>query len=430
MDHKVTEHELTGGARLLAVQIPNTITFYWGSFFRAGWRFITNEPYELPHIAEHMAFTGTKSYPDDIAFKVEIERDGTYYNASTSSNQVSYYFVGSREEIKRIIPLNMSQIYEPLYRKEHVKQEQQVITREMSRYKENDNWRANYNAWHLINPRTNPDIDKRISEIATITVEDMRTYHKKFYGTANTAFVLAGDYSDAELTEIIALVNEQLKDRPKGELHKFEPEEFGDFGGKIMTLAPYRDNQSVFLLQFVRPGLDEVAEPALAILSTMCTGGMSARLHYRARQAGLTYGIGSGSNTSPDQTLFAVSSQTSLEQLKPLVELAVKELADLGGGGFTDEELARAIGFRVGATRRGRQTAPQYAGWYADRFMVNMPQESPEDWVAKLQAVDRQAVLDAYKKYIRLDTSLLTLVGKDLDKKVDDYEAVLDKYLA
>lgn len=429
MDHKVSEHELVGGARLLAVQIPNTITFYWGSYFRAGWRFIGDKPYELPHIAEHMAFTGTKTYPDDIAFKVEIERDGTYYNASTSRNLVSYYFVGSREEVKRIIPINMSQIYEPLYREENVKQEQQVITREMNRYKENDNWRASYSAWRTINPATNPDIDKRIAEIATITADDMHAYHKKFYGTANTAFVVAGDFSDTELTEIIELVNAQLKDKPRGELQQFEPERFGEFGGKVMTLEPYRDKQSVFLLQFVRPDLDEGSEAALSVLSAMCTGGMSARLHDRSRKAGLTYGIGSGSNTNPDYTLFAVSSQTSLEQLEPLVELAVKELADLGAGGFSDEELARAIGYRVGNTRRSNQTAPHYASWYAGRFMVNMPQESPEDWVAKLQAVSRQSVLDAYAQYIRRDSSLLTIVGKGLDKKIDRYKAILDKYL-
>ncbi len=59
MQHEVSEHELNGGARLLFVNIPNTISFYWASFFRAGNRFVDHDKYELPHLAEHLAFERT-----------------------------------------------------------------------------------------------------------------------------------------------------------------------------------------------------------------------------------------------------------------------------------------------------------------------------------------------------------------------------------
>src|SRR5436309_1033179 len=120
MQHEIGEHKLVHGARLLTIQIPNTITFYWTSSFKAGYRFVEPHSYELPHLAEHLAFEGTRTYPDALAFKVEIERDGTYFNAATTYDYVSYMFSGSRQELQRIFPINMSQIYEPLYREEAV----------------------------------------------------------------------------------------------------------------------------------------------------------------------------------------------------------------------------------------------------------------------------------------------------------------------
>jgi predicted Zn-dependent peptidase len=430
MEHTVTEHKLEGGAKLLTVQIPNTITYYWASNFRAGFRFVPEHKYELPHLAEHLAFAGTTSYPDALKFKSQIEQDGTYYNAHTGLNLVWYDFVGSRDELERVIPLNMSQIYEPLYEPHRIQQEQDVITQELGRYKEDDNWRLGYKLLHDMVPEFNPDIDARITNIQKISRDDILAYHQQYYGAANTSFVLAGDFSGKRVEGVIAELNRHLKQRPAGEIQPIVAPKLAGYGGKVHAYTPYRENQSVFVLRFVLPGRDDDSAPALRIMSTILTGGLSSRLQRKAREAGLTYGISAGFSTTEDMTIFSVSSQANLEKLPALVELAATELAAIGAGEFGDDELARAQGFIAGGIRRSYQTPASLAEWYDTDFVYGRPLESPEQWIARVRAVDRAAIDAAYKKYMRHGNSVLGMVGKDLDKQTDEYAAIVGRYFS
>jgi predicted Zn-dependent peptidase len=428
MQHEVSQHELVGGAKLLAINIPNTITFYWASNFRAGYRFVPTELYEMPHLAEHLAFTGTKSFPDSLKFKTQVEQDGTYYNAHTNYDLVWYDFIGSRDELNRIIPLNMSQIYEPLYEAERIAQEKAVITQEMGRRQEDDNWRLGYLLTHSMIPARNPDIEERIKNIQNITRDDILEYHRANYGTANTAFIVAGQYDDKAVARIVGQLNEQLAGRPPGVSQNFAKPEFADYGGKVYAYEPFRESQSVFGLQFTMPGRDDEHIAALRVLSVILTGGMSARLHRKAREAGLTYGISAVSGTSDDDTGFAISSQTGVEKLEALILMSAEELADTGNGGFDEEELERAIGYITGGIRRSYQTPASFANWYAGDFIYGRKLESSEEWIARVQAVDRPAIKCAYDRYMKRSNMTLSMIGKGLPGQIEKYRNLVYHY--
>ena len=427
MDHKVSQHELAGGAKLLVIQIPNTITFYWGSIFKAGFRHVPQDKYELPHLAEHLAFAGTKKYPTPDSFKSEVERDGTYYNAFTSTDFVWYEFVGARDEIQRIIKLNMSQIYEPLYIDERIDQEKAVITQELSRNKENDAWRlGNYELSNLMD--IFPDIDHRIAKLKDITRADIKNYHAERYSVAGTSFILAGDYSEKELQAIIAMLNDELVDAPKGKAPKFNTVGFKDYGGKVFGYEPFSDQQSLFSLKFTIPGKDELNDPALRLISTLLTGGMMGRLFRKAREGGLTYGIGSGAYASVDYTSITTSSQSSLDKLKPLIKLACEEISAIGRGEFSDDELERAIGYKVGTYLRSIQVPNQFANWYFDDFVHGEKLMGIDEEVKKVKSVTRLDIQRAYNKYFKLENMTLNMIGKGLSTQTDEYKKLVTQY--
>lgn len=427
MEHKVSQHELTGGAKLLAIQIPNSITYYWGSFFKAGFRHVPIDKYELPHLAEHLAFAGTKTYPTPDSFKSEVERDGTYYNAFTSTDYVWYEFSGARDEIKRIIKLNMSQIYEPLYKEDRIAQEKAVITQELNRYKESDNWRlSNFELSNLM--KNLPEIDDRIIKLQEITKEDIKIYHGDRYSVAGTSFILAGDYGDSELKEIICLLNNELSKAKQGKVTSTATAEFKNYGGRVFGYEPYSDLQCLFSLRFTIPGKDMEHEAALRVVSTILTGGMMGRLYRKAREAGLTYGIGSGAFASSDYTSLSISSQSSLDKVKPLVKLACEELTAIGKGDYTDEELERAIGYKVGSYVRTVQLPSQFANWYFDEFLHNEKLTNVEEEVAKIKSVTRMDIQRAYNKYFKFENMTLNMIGKGLSKKASEYKKLVSEY--
>ena len=427
MEHKVSQHQLTGGAKLLAIQIPNTITFYWGSFFRPGFRHVDKDKYELPHLAEHLAFAGTKTYPTPDSFKSEVEKDGTYYNAFTSTDYVWYEFVGASSEVKRIINLNLSQIFEPLYHQERIEQEIAVITQELSRNKENDSWRLSQNDWGNILAHYT-DVDHRIAKLAEITKSDIKKYHNERYSVSGTSFVLAGNYTDQELEDIIDLLNKRLGKVPTGNEPSLKPVEFKNYGGKVFGYEPYSDRQSMFALRFTGKGKDEENDPALRIMSTILTGGLMGRLHRKARESGLTYGIGSAGSTSPDYTSFAVGAQTSVDKLKPLIELSCIEITAIGEGEYGDDELERAIGYKVGGYLRSMQTPAQFANWYYDDFIQGDRLIGVEEEVERIRSVTRQDIKRAYDKYFNRGNITLNIIGKGFSKSTDEYDSLIKNY--
>lgn len=431
MQHETKVYELDSGARLLVVNIPNTISFYWASHIRGGFNYAPTAIYEMPHLLEHLAFEGTKSYPDSYKFKAEVEKNGAYYNAFTGRDFVWYEFAGNPEEMGRIVDINFSQMFEPLLDSERIEQQQKVIRQEWSRNKENDAHRSNYYNWLAIKPTAYPDIDERMATVQRVTSEDLKEFHAEHYVAANIDFVVAGDLNRASVKSLISQLNRHLSKIPKGQQHAFKEIPFGDFGDKVVTKEPYKKLQSRFILDFLKTERSSQPEgAAIRVLSTILGTGMGSRLFQKARERGLTYAINSGMWRGEDHTALLIVGETEVQNLRPLIELSASELADISSDGFSDEELDRAKGFIVGSIRRGYQTPAQYAGWYDNDFLRGREMVSLEDWIADIEKVDRSAISNAAKKYAKAENMLLTMVGQDLEEKKGEYKKMLSDYFS
>src|SRR5258706_11970339 len=91
MKHSVEEVVLTNGGRGLLIHVPNATVMSYDFEFRAGYDYCTTEEiYETPHIMEHMVLGANKSYPNARLFSAELEKNGAYSNASTSSASLKY----------------------------------------------------------------------------------------------------------------------------------------------------------------------------------------------------------------------------------------------------------------------------------------------------------------------------------------------------
>ncbi len=430
LQHKTKIHKLDSGARLLTIDIPNSISVYWSSIFKAGYRFVDVDKYEMPHLAEHLAFEGTQRFPDSLDFKIQVERKGAYYNASTSNQRVAYEFVTIPDDLERIIDLNMGQIQSPIYGEEQIEQQKQVIDKEMNGKKESDGWRLGYYEMHNVMPDMNPDINQRLKSGKEITRADLLEYYREFYGAKNTDFILAGDLSQINLARVITIITKAMKEQHQGIKHAIEPYAFAPKREIIYTYEPFRENQSLFSLRFIRPGEDNATRASRVVMTHMLTGGLSARLGRKAREAGLTYGIGAGSSSGIDGSGISIGSQTNVDKLHDLVEMACAELAAVGCGDFSDEEMQHAVGHMVGGHRRSHQLPGALAGWYAHEFLREKKLESPEDWIDQLEHVGRTDIMEAYAQYAKPENMMLTLIGKDLDKSKADYRKILDLHFS
>jgi len=430
MQHEVSEHELAGGAKLLAVNTPGAISFYFSSHVRNGHRFCDPSIYEVPHLLEHLLFEGNKRYPEPIEFKSAIERLGAGYNASTSYNQTLYYFVAGTDFTKEIVELGLDQILTPLINPDRVKQQKEVIDQELQRRRDNDRGNRHYRHYHSIFPAINPTWEERFERLAKITPEDVRDYWERTYGTSNLRFVIAGDLGTGRLSGMIKQLNRRLAKHPPGTALEYEPLKPADYSQKVTAFPSHIPSQHHFYLTFSALGRDEEAMAPLLLLSDVYDGGLASRMKMKSRERGLTYAFTSGYSSDFDSTELWMADQTVPNKLHELVELGLMELYGVVAGDISDAEMERAQGMIVGSLQRSFQTPAALASWYDYRFLFDLPRLTPNDWIERARSVDRKAIKKAGEKYVDSRNWTLTLIGEGLDKETKRYEDLLKRIFA
>jgi len=425
MQHEVSEHKLEGGAKLLAVDTPGAISFYFSSHVRNGHRFCDPSIYEVPHLLEHLLFEGNKRYPEPIDFKSAIERLGAGYNASTGFNQTLYYFVAGTDFTKEIVELGLDQILTPLIDPARVQQQKEVIDQELRRRFDNDRGNRSYRHYHSMFPAINPSWEERVERLARITPDDVREYWKRTYGTNNLRFVIAGDLGSGRLSNMLTQLNQRLAKHPAGVALEYKPLKPAEYSQKVTAFPLHIPSQHHFYLTFSELGRDEEDLAPLLLLNNVYDGGLASRMKMKSRERGLTYTFNSGYSSDFDSTEIWMADQTAPDKLFELVQLALHELHGVVTGPISDAEMERSQGMIIGSLQRSFQTPAALASWYDYRFLFDLPRLTPDDWIKRARSADRKAIKRVGEKYVEPKNWSLTLIGEGLDKEIGRYEDLL-----
>jgi zinc protease len=187
-------------------------------------------------------------------------------------------------------------------------------------------------------------LDERAASVKSISISDIQTFYKQFYGASDALAALVGNFDGPAVTKLLTESLGSWKspspyERPVG-LYKLTSSE-----SKIFA-TPDKAN-SVFLVGSVLKLRDDDPEyPALKVGNEILGGGMlNSRLATRIRQKdGLSYGVGSQlSADSQDPigsfSIFAISApQNTAKVESDTKEEIAKGLAE----GFTPAEITAA----------------------------------------------------------------------------------------
>lgn len=428
MKHTIHEISLNNGARLLAIDVPGAVAASFSVAVRAGFFYAPKSKYELPHLLEHLAFSGNNKYPDLESFMYAIEKTGAWQNASTSPTTIRYYLGAPREELSSVVDMMIPMVSGPLFKPESITRETEVVHAELSRNLESDSFNAAMSNSLTVFPMLKP-LEKRLASLNNIIHEDVINYHRRTHGAANMAFVLASDLSNGHLSALQKQLNNHLDAVERGRKLAIPKRQWGDFAGQIKVLKPRAKNQQFFSLSF-HTDTDGVADaPALRMFHAAFNKGSGSRLFIRSRQKGLSYGVASGYVADHDNVEFYIDDKTTPEKLLPLFEVCLAELTDMMGGNISDREFERARGFNIGGYELGFQRAADFANWYGQDFVEGQPLESPADYLTRLRAIKKSDLPTVARKYIRPDNWILTLSGRDLEGEKGKFESLLKKYI-
>ncbi len=272
----------------------------------------------------------------------------------------------------------------------------QAIDQHFNRYPKSD-WRA---------PLT---IDEQIAAIKAVSLDEIKTFHKNFYGASKGELSVVGDFDP---TAVRASVNDTLAGWKSALPYARVSESYFDIAPTRFTLnTPDKENGFYLTRMNLDMRDDDPDYPALVVANYLFgDGGLNSRLMDRIRQKdGLSYGGSSSLNIDAldragSFSIYAIAAPQNLAR----VDQAVKEeLTRALKDGFTAEEVARA---KSGLIQRRLQTRAQdsaLAGGWTSYLFAGRTYAWSKEFEDKIKALTLEQVNAAFRN--RIDPAKMTV---------------------
>jgi zinc protease len=262
-----------------------------------------------------------------------------------------------------------------------------------------------------INPYPNNDpryvqtFDESETEIKALTIEKVKSFYKKFYGSSYGTMSVVGDFDAAEIKEQVTNMLGNWKN----------PSPFTRLEMKAAAVETINksfetpDKPNAFFVGAYNFEFkdDHPDYPALVLGNYMLGGGfLNSRLATRIRQKeGLSYGVGSQFNAGaldPVGSFFSYAIYAPENAAK--LEAAFKEeINKVVTDGFTAEEIAAAKSGWSQSRVVNRAQDPSLAGALNYYLFIQRDLKWDEAFEQKVLALTPEQVNAAMKKHIRLD---------------------------
>jgi zinc protease len=367
--------------------------------------FTQSPEYEgLAHMYEHMFFRANSTYPEPNQFWDRASDLGAVFNGTTAEERVNYYMTVPAEKLTDGIHLLATALREPLFRKDELERERQVVIGEYDRNESSPFFALSRDMDAKLYPGnfSRKDIigDRQI--ILTTTPEKMRTIQKKYYVPNNSALIVAGDVNPAT---VFSLVEKELGAWSRG----------GDpfTADPIPAIPSLQKSEGVLVeapvgavtvqVQWQGPsvGQDPKSTYAADVFSDVLND-PGSKFQQRLVDNGLWQGIGVNYYTLNHTGPITISGQTSAPQLREALAALYGEIAKFDAPGyFTSDELEAVKAHRAVTSAFDRERASGFAHtlgfwWsvasleYYMGYVDYMAQQSLDD----LRAYARKYIVD------------------------------------
>jgi zinc protease len=257
---------------------------------------------------------------------------------------------------------------------------------------------------------TTPDEDAAAAKL--VTVEQLKQFHREFYGANRGQIAIVGDFNEEEIKALLErLVNWPNEKAPP---HKrIEARVKTVDKGTVETAHIPDKANAVYYAVMKLPITDEHPDYAALRLANYILGGgfLNSRLATRVRQnEGLSYSIQSGlSANSLDPagsfTVYAIAAPENIEKVKTAIR---EELEKALKDGFTDEEVEAAKKGYLESLKVARSQDSSLASLLTNYMFIKRDLNWLNDWDKKIEGLTAEELQSALQRHV--DHGKLTIV--------------------
>jgi len=342
-------------------------------------------------------------------------------NAQTQYEVVNYYTTTIRTGLREAMTLMRDAIRYPLFDKQELDQEIQVVLDELNQHRSNPYFylidSTDKRLWYKYPSRKRPGGDPET--VAKSTPEMMRVIQKKFYIPNNSALVIAGDVT---AQEVFKLADEIFGDWPRGEdpFVKDPIPRHPPLAKDEAVIVNQPVNAATVQISYQGPStdLDAPATYAADVFSFILRqpdSRFSRALIDSGLTTGTTFGYLTQKNVGPIQFMAQMTPEKLKDALKAInVEFSKFDAPDY----FTDQELEYAKTLLDVNEIYDREKPSQYAHtvsfWWASSGL-----DYYDTYVDNLRKVTREDIRRYVRKYIKNKPRIVSaLLSEDDQKRV------------
>jgi zinc protease len=310
----------------------------------------------VSHWCEHMNFKGTENIPRDQV-KGLIEQYGGSWNGYTWIDQTTYLETATRDALDRMLFIEAERMARSLYHRDDCESERTVIIAELQGG-ENDpdqllDQELTATAFKAHTYR-HPTIGW-LSDLQTMTRDDLYGYYRHYYVPNNATLVIVGD---VDTDEALRRIDDHFRSIQSGaepvRNRTTEPEQTGE---RRLTIR--KEGTTAYLkVGYHAPSVGEPDFFPLLVLDAVLTGAKglnlwssfrvpapqrSARLYRALVERGLASSVFGALMPTAEPFLYTVSvTATEQTPLASVESALLEELDHVSRDGITDAELAKA----------------------------------------------------------------------------------------
>ena len=245
------------------------------------------------------------------------------------------------------------------------------------------------------------------TSLNSITVSDLKTFYTNYFIPNNTFCIVSGDIT---LEEVVALLEEKLKDWKNGKSHLVATAD----DSKVPATKVVVVNRDAAVQSAIRIGclIPDKANPDINKLSTLNTylgGYYRSQLFQKLREEkSYTYGVSSSIDARLFTGIFAVRTQVGSQFTEGAVEDILDEIKKLSTTPIPDDRLNEVKSYLIGSFPMQIQTNAQVADLLVFLKLYNLPMNYYDNYISSVQGTTKEDLMKIAQKY--LDVSKMSIV--------------------
>lgn len=375
----------------IVYQSQSLMAFFTNKMLKEG-----SQNYSAAAIAQKMDYYGA-------FFETRITRDFAYFNLFCLNKYLD-----------QVLPLVADMLMAPLFSEAEFsilkEQEKQNFQLRMQKGKNKALKAFNtalFGANHPYGSAAN------IKSYNTLQLEDLKSFHQKYYTPSSWYIYLSGKVSD----DILSTINHFFGTlNMKGEPTEKPVIKLKDSLGKERIWVEQKGAMQT-ALRMGQFSLDKMHKDyaALSLAQTVLGGFFGSRLMQNIREdKGYTYGIHSGIQHLQQASIFSISSEIGKEVAPLAVDEVNKELKRLRTELVGEEELLLVKNYMTGSLLRSLNGPFALGEMMRNLKEFNLPTDYYSVLSKSIQTINAPQVLEASEQYLHEDKMMTVLVGSDL----------------